>query len=92
MPNQLSINELDALADEEFYPFLDRARGVVLEVPEVQRDEMVKAHRAWVDTLDEDLRDGVDWTVETRSDWDLYAELRMNGVDFERFYQTEMAM
>jgi hypothetical protein len=92
MPNHLTINELDAMADENFYVFIDRARGVVLEVDEEQRDEMIRSHEAWVETLDEDLRDGVDWTVETRSDWDLYAELRMNGVEFERVSQPEMAV
>jgi hypothetical protein len=92
MPNHLTINELDAMADEEFYVFIDRARGVVLEVDEGQRDEMIRSHEAWVETLDEDLRDGIDWTVATRSDWDLYAELRMNGIQFERVSQPEMAV
>ncbi|MNU37774.1 hypothetical protein D3C71_264320 [compost metagenome] len=87
-----TINELDAMADDELYVFIDRARGIVLEVDEEQRDEMVRSHQAWVETLDEDLRDGIDWTVETRSDWDLYAELRVNGVEFERVSQPEMAM
>lgn len=92
MPNHFTINELDAMADENFYVFIDRARGIVLDVSDEQRDEMVRSHQAWVETLDEDLRDGIDWTVETRSDWDLYAELRMNGVEFERVSQAEMAM
>jgi hypothetical protein len=89
---RFSINELDAMADEEFYVFLDRARGVVLDVSEEQHDEMVRSHTEWVETLEDDLRDGIDWTVETRSDWDLYAELRMNGVEFERVSQAEHAM
>lgn len=92
MPNHLTINELDAMADDDLYVFIDRARGIVLEVDEEQRDEMVRSHQAWVETLGEDLRDGIDWTVETRSDWDLYAELRVNGVEFERVSQPEMAM
>jgi hypothetical protein len=87
-----TINELDAMADEEFYVFLERARGVVLDVTEEQRNEMVRSHTEWVETLEDDLRDGIDWTVETRSDWDLYAELRMNGVEFERVSQAEHAM
>lgn len=87
-----TINELDAMADDELYVFIDRARGIVLDVDEEQRDEMVRSHQAWVETLEEDLRDGIDWTVETRSDWDLYAELRVNGVEFERVSQPEMAM
>lgn len=92
MTNQLTINELDAMADDELYVFIDQTRGIVLEVNEEQRDEMIRTHQAWVETLEEDLRDGIDWTVETRSDWDLYAELRVNGVEFERVSQTEMAM
>lgn len=92
MTNQLTINELDAMADDELYVFIDQTRGIVLEVNEEQRDEMIRTHQAWVETLEEDLRDGVDWTVETRSDWDLYAELRVNGVEFERVSQPEMAM
>lgn len=87
-----TVNELDAMADDELYVFIDRARGIVLDVDEEQRDEMIRSHQAWVETLDEDLRDGIDWTVETRSDWDLYAELRVNGVEFERVSQPEMAM
>lgn len=87
-----TINELDAMTDDELYGFIDRARGIVLDVDEEQREEMVRSHQAWVETLDEDLCDGVDWTVETRSDWDLYAELRVNGVEFERVSQPEMAM
>lgn len=92
MPNHLTINELDAMADDELYVFIDSGRGIVLEVDEEQREEMVRSHQAWVETLEEDLRDGIDWTVETRSDWDLYVELRVNGVEFERVSQPEMAM
>jgi KaiC/GvpD/RAD55 family RecA-like ATPase len=92
MPNHLTINELDAMTDEDFHVFLDRGRAIVLDASEEQRGEMVNSHEAWVETLDEDLRDGIDWTVETRSDWDLYAELRMNGVEFARVSQTEIAM
>jgi hypothetical protein len=34
--------------------------------------------------MGEDERESADWNTATHSHWDLYAELRMNGVDFDR--------
>jgi hypothetical protein len=87
----VTIDELDTMSDDEFYVFVDSAGGMTLETSGGQRDEMMAAHKEWVETLDSDIRDGVDWETATRSDWDLYAELRINGVGFQRAPAFAMA-
>ncbi|NTF17705.1 hypothetical protein G6L37_04780 [Agrobacterium rubi] len=82
--HHINIRELDSMTDDEFYDFVQNGRGVVLDVSPEERAEMVAVHEAWTPTLNEDTRDEIDWSTATRSGWDLYAELRMNGVDFER--------
>lgn len=88
----VTIEELDSMPDDDFYVFVDRARAVVLEASDAQRQEMVSSHEAWVETLEGDLREGIDWSTETRSEWDLYAELRMNGIEFGRVPRSELAL
>lgn len=85
----MTIEQLDEMNDDEFAAFVEKARPA-LYAEEEQRTLMVDAHKRWVATLDDDIRDGVDWNTISHSNWDLYAELRMNGVEFER--SASMAM
>lgn len=87
----VTIDELDGMSDDEFYVFVGRARGIVLEVSTEQRDLMVTAHGDWVETLNEELREDVDWDTATHSNWDLYAELRINGAEFQRARSLALA-
>ena len=87
-----TTDDLDSMTDEELVDVVENGRGIRLQTASEQRDAMVSAHEAWVPSLDDDLRDGIDWETATRSNWDLYAELRMNGVDFERIGDLAAAM
>lgn len=90
--HHVSIKELDSMDDDSFYDFVQTGRGIVLDASTDERSEMVVAHEAWTPTLEEDIREGVDWETGTRSNWDLYSELRMNGVCFERVGELAPAM
>jgi hypothetical protein len=79
-----TIAEFDDLPDDAFYDVVEFGRGISVEASAEQRAAMVEAHEAWTSLLDDDLREGIDWETSTRSNWDLYSELRMNGVDFVR--------
>lgn len=87
-----AINQLDMLSDASFYDVVENGRCISLATTEEQRDAMIISHEAWSATLDEDIREGVDWETTARSDWDLYADLRMNGVGFERVGAPAPAM
>ena len=89
---RISIRELDSMNDDDFYDLVQNGRGIVLAAAAEERTIMVIAHEAWVPSLEDDIRDGVDWETATRSNWDLYAELRMNGVDFDRVGEMAAAM
>lgn len=89
---QFTIQQLDAMDEDQVLQLAQEGRGTVLESSDAQRAAMASAHVAWVTTLDPDLRDEVDWSIETRDNWDLYAELRINGVAFARVAEPRMGM
>jgi hypothetical protein len=84
MESGMTIDDFDAMTDDDFTDFVYARRRPDFAVGNGQRMAMVRAHESWIASMDEDDRDSVDWNTETHSDWDLYAELRMNGVDFDR--------
>lgn len=86
-----TMQEFDDMTDEDFADFVYSRGRPGFSVSAEQRAEMVRAHAAWVETIDEEEQETVDWNTATHSDWDLYAELRMNGVDFERVREPEFA-
>lgn len=87
----MAIHDFDEMTDEEFTDFVYSQGRPEFSVSAEQRAEMIRAHAAWVETIDEEERETVDWNTATHSDWDLYAELRMNGIDFDRVREMEFA-
>lgn len=79
-----TIDDFDRMAEAEFARLAHGRREVELEVAPDQREAMVIAHRRMVADMDEEIREGIDWSAEHRSNWALYAELRMNGWQFDR--------
>lgn len=89
--NMGTIDEFDALTDDGFVDFVLQGRRPLFTVDDGQRAAMIEAHENWVAQMDEEERDMADWDTQTHSDWDLYAELRMNGVDFDRVAELTLA-
>lgn len=80
-----TISELDAISDEIIHELdINAPIRVDLLLGQEQREIIIEAHANWVATLDSDVRESADWTSPSRSNFDLYSELRVNGVDFQR--------
>lgn len=60
--------------------------GLTIELPAGvdQRARMVEAHTRWVSTMDPETLDSAEWNSSIRSNFDLYSELRINGIAFDR--------
>lgn len=77
-----TIEELDAMTDEDFADLAYAGGDVALFVTPQQHDRFVAAHERYFSNPLNATRD-VNWSVAMRSDWDLYAEIRMHGVPME---------
>lgn len=86
------IEDFDAMSDDAFTDFVYERARPDFSVDSRQREAMVQAHEEWVSSMEDDMRSDVDWSTATHSDWDLYAELRMNGVGFERTCPMELQL
>lgn len=82
-----NIDEFDALTDDAFVDFVLEGRRPLFTVDDGQRAAMIEAHENWVAQMDEEEREMADWDTH----WDLYAELRENGVDFDRVAELTLA-
>ena len=77
-PVVLSFDDAEAMDDDAIMA-LAEAGGAELKIDDRRRNELLKNHRAWVEELDDDVREAFDGASAARSDWDIYAEVRING-------------
>jgi hypothetical protein len=82
---RFTFRELDALSKDAILTLCD-IDGLQTELSAgvSQRAEMIKAHVAWVGSMDEETLSSADWNSSIRSNFDLYSELRINGISFAR--------
>lgn len=73
-----SIEDVDAMSDQEVMAITEDG-GLDLELSDVRRDTMLRAHAAWVETLSVDQREGYS-NGNSRTNWELYSEVRINGI------------
>jgi hypothetical protein len=73
------IEDVEAMSDELIMTIVDEG-GLELEMSDIRRDVMLRAHAAWVDTLSPDLQETYRHGNTSRSNWELYSEIRINGV------------
>jgi hypothetical protein len=73
-----TIKDVDAMSDREITDIAEEG-GLDLELSDVRRDMMLRAHAAWVETLSADLREAYS-DSSFRTNWELYSETRINGV------------
>lgn len=82
---RFSLSELDALSNDGIHALCAiQGLSVELRVGVAQRSEMVSAHASWVMAMDDQALASADWNSSIRSNFDLYSELRLNGVPFNR--------
>lgn len=74
-----TINDVEAMSDEQITAISEEG-GLELEMSDIRRDVMLRAHAAWVDTLSPDLQDAYGSGSGSRTNWELYSEIRINGV------------
>ena len=87
-----TIQELDCLDDAELMALVEREPDAALSVEQSQHDLMVDAHGKMATDIDGLEPGDIDWSVECRTDFDLYAELRINGYHFARIDAFRLAM
>ena len=73
-----TVEELDSMSDEAIMSIANHG-GIDLQVEDTVRDEMLRTHAAWVETLDLDLKEAFVGDQAARSNWELYSEIRING-------------
>lgn len=74
-----TIDDVEAMSDEQITAISEEG-GLELELSDIRRDVMLRAHAAWVETLSPDLQDTYGSGGAARSNWELYSEIRINGV------------
>ncbi|MBY3433911.1 hypothetical protein HFN89_07080 [Rhizobium laguerreae] len=72
-----TIDDVEAMSDEEIISIAEQS-GLELELSDIRRDVMLRAHAAWAETLSEVNEAVLD--SNSRSNWELYSESRINGI------------
>jgi hypothetical protein len=78
-PRAMTLEEADILTDDEIIQLTERGRGV-LSLSDHERSQYLQARSAWIETLDEERAEAFSIDDGTASDWNLYAEARINGI------------
>lgn len=73
-----SIEDVDAMSDQEIMAIAEDG-GLDLELSDVRRDTMLRAHAAWIESLSMDQREARTGG-NSRTNWELYSEVRINGI------------
>jgi hypothetical protein len=87
-----TLPELDSLSDDQFKAVLESDLDAALVLHAAQHDTMVRAHVAMASDIDGGEPGDIDWRTDIRTDFDLYAELRVNGYYFARVEELRLAM
>jgi hypothetical protein len=73
------IDDVEEMTDEQIIAISEEG-GLELDMSDIRRDVMLRAHAAWVETLSQDLREAYQSGSASRSNWELYSEMRINGI------------
>lgn len=73
-----TIDDVEAMSDQEIMAIAEDG-GLHLELSDVRRDTMLRAHATWVETLSPDQREAY-MNGNSRTNWELYSEARINGI------------
>ena len=82
-PPVFTIEDVEAMTDQQIMAITDEG-GLELDMSDIRRDVMLRAHAAWVDTLSPDLREAYQSGSASRTNWELYSEIRINGIPHMR--------
>ncbi len=74
-----TIDDVEAMTDEQIMAITEEG-GLELDMSDIRRDVMLRAHTAWVDSLSPDLREAYRSGSAARTNWELYSEIRINGI------------
>lgn len=78
-----TMQDVEAMSDEAIM-VLSNHGGIDLVISDQERDSMLRAHAAWVQTLDFDVVEAYRGDQSVRSNWEIYTEVRMNGASYDR--------
>jgi hypothetical protein len=88
----LRLDQAHALSPAQVLHLAEEKSKIYLDIDDDTRDTLIQSRQAWIETMDDDIGDAFDADMDTYSNWDLYAEHRVNGFPLlERENQLQMS-